>query len=193
MSNQNVDSCEKKVLMVIAPQAFRDEELLVPRQLFLDKGWHVDTASTFAGKASGMLGSDETVSLTLDQVQTQIQEQAISYDAVVVVGGMGSPEHLWNNTTLHQLAQTLYKENKVVSAICLSGAVLANAGVLQGKKATVWEMPESLACLESGGAVYTGEAVTQDGHLITANGPDAAKAFGEAIIQQVLASQAVTA
>jgi protease I len=189
MAIKSTDKHNQKILMVIAPQAFRDEELLVPRQLFLDKGWHVDTASTVVGKATGMLGTDEEVSLTLEQVQTQ----ANTYDALVVVGGMGSPEHLWNNTTLHQLAKTLHQENKVVSAICLSGAVLANAGVLQGKKATVWEMAESLACLKSGGADYTGEAVTQDGNLITANGPDAAQAFGEAIIQQVLAGESVPA
>ena len=189
MVTTHKDKHNRNILMVIAPQSFRDEELLVPRQLFLDKGWHVDTASTVAGKATGMLGSDEEVRLTLEQVQ----DTASTYDAMVVVGGMGSPEHLWNNKTLHQLANTLLKEGKVVSAICLSGAALANAGVLQGKKATVWEMPESLACLKSGGADYTGEAVTQDGNLITANGPDAAQAFGEAIIQQVLANATVVA
>ena len=32
---------------------------------------------------------------------------------------------------------------------------------------------------------YTGENVTIDGNIITANGPKAAKSFGEAIVQKL--------
>jgi protease I len=169
----------RKILMVIAPEAFRDEELLVPRAAFTQQGWTVDTASTRTGTATGMLGASESISLTLADVASR------AYDAVIVVGGMGSPEHLWPNTELHGLLQTQAKQGRVVAAICLSGAVLANAGVLQGKQATVWEMPESVAALQAGGATFTGQPVTVDGNTVTANGPDAAQAFAEAVMARV--------
>jgi protease I len=59
--------------------------------------------------------------------------------------------------------------------------------LLQGKQATVWEMPESLEALKKGGAIYTGEPVTEDGRIVTANGPEAAMEFGQAVIRQVSA------
>lgn len=169
----------KRILMVIAPQEFRDEELLVPRKAFLEKGWSVDTVSTEVSEAKGMLGAVESVSKTLEDI-TPTQ-----YDAVVVVGGTGSQTYLWENARLHQVVQTLDAAQKVVSAICMSGGVLANAGVLKGKRATVWEVPDSLASLKAGGATYTGEPLTVDGHIITANGPEAAADFAKAIIAQV--------
>lgn len=166
-----------RVLMVIPFQQFRDEELFVPRQHFTDAGWPVTTASTQAGTAAGMLGASESITVTLDSVV------ASEFDVLVVVGGMGSPEDLWNNKPLHQLIQTMATNHKVLSAICLSGAVLGLAGVLTGKQATVYETPESRKALEDNGATFTGEAVTIDGQIITANGPDAAGDFAKAIIQ----------
>ena len=175
----------KRILMVIAPDQFRDEELQVPRDIFKAEGWQVDTVSTQTGKANGMLGAVEDVQLTLDDIV------AANYDAALVVGGMGSVEHLWPNAQLHDALKTVAGKNKVVGAICLSGAVLANAGLLQGKKATVWEMPESLEALKAGGANYTGEPCTVDGNVITANGPDAAEAFGKSVAERVKALAAV--
>ncbi|MCD6213570.1 MAG: DJ-1/PfpI family protein, partial [Candidatus Desulfofervidus sp.] len=48
------------------------------------------------------------------------------------------------------------------------------------KKATVWSSEASQ--LKSLGAIYTGKPVERDGLIITANGPQAAKKFGETIL-----------
>lgn len=165
----------KRVLMVIAPREFRDEELLEPRALLAEQGAQIDVASTAKGQATGMLGATVTPDLLLSEANAE------SYDAVIVVGGMGSPEHLWDNKDLHVLLQNIQSNNKVIAAICLSGAALARAGVLVGKNATVWPMPESLAALEHGKARYTKEPVVCDGKIITADGPGAASQFGTAI------------
>ncbi len=169
----------KRVLMVIAPEGFRDEELHVPRDVFKAEGWRVDTVSTKVGSAGGMLGAAESITQTLSDIDP------LNYDAVAVVGGMGSPAHLWNCSPLHSILKAIDGNGKVISAICLSGVVLAKAGLLQGKRATVWEMPESVETLAQHGAQYTGDDVTVDGRIVTANGPDAAEAFGKAVVEQV--------
>ncbi len=175
----------RRILMIIAPDQFRDEELLVPRQRFEQAGWAVETASTRTGEAKGMLGAIEQVFHDLVYAQTQLQQQ--TYDAVVVVGGMGSPEYLWDNAPLHQLLQQATAQGRVVAAICLSGAVLAKAGILSGKRATVWEMPESVQVFQQHQVQFTGEPVTVDGNFVTANGPDAAANFADAILARVKA------
>ncbi len=176
-----------RILMIIPPKDFRDEELMVPRKALKDKGWQVDTASTETGEAMGMLGARETVTLALADVTLD------DYDALVVVGGMGSPEYLWQNDRLRRFVSLAYQQGKVVSAICLSGAVLGLAGILQGKKATVWETPESRAAIEENGGTFTDESVTVDGTIVTANGPDAAEAFGDALIKAIEATLSVKA
>jgi protease I len=173
----------RKILMIIAPDQFRDEELLVPRQAFLQQGWAVDTVCERTGQIQGMLGAVEKIDKDLAHAEAKAQKNG--YDAVVVVGGMGSPEYLWNNAQIHRILQMLNKKGRVVSAICLSGAVLANAGLLTDRNATVWEMPESLEVFQQHGVKYTGEPVTVDGHFITANGPDAAADFAKAVIERV--------
>jgi len=174
-----------QILMVIAPEGFRDEELAIPRAAFMAQGWQVDTVSTKTGKASGMLGASEPITRTLNDIYIE------RYAAIVVVGGMGAMASLWQNTTLHRLLTSVADQGGVISAICLSPAVLAFAGLLKGKNATVWEMPESLEALRQGGAHYTGEPVTTDGRIVTANGPDAAADFADAVIALICKSTPV--
>ena len=70
---------------------------------------------------------------------------------------------------------------KLVASICSAGGILANAGILKGRKATVF--PAEIALIKSKGAVYTDTGVVVDGNLVTADGPEHAKIFGEAIVK----------
>src|SRR6185437_7489599 len=85
----------KRVLFVIAPEQFRDEELLEPRQILTDAGAQATIASTEPRESTGMLGVKVHPDATIDGVR------ASDYQAVIVVGGMGSPTHLWENSRLH--------------------------------------------------------------------------------------------
>jgi len=69
----------------------------------------------------------------------------------------------------------------VLAAICLAPAILAKAGILKGKKATVWEGARNKVV--AGGAAYREGPVVIDGKIITANGPSAAAQFGKSIKQ----------
>lgn len=171
----------KRVLLVIAPEQFRDEEFLEPKKYLESQGAEVCVAACKKGEAKGMLGASATPDVLLSEVNPE------DYAACVVVGGMGSPTYLWNDKDLHAILQTLHTHHKVIAAICLSGAVLAKAGVLKGKKATVWAMPESLAALETGAAIYTKEQVVKDGNIVTADGPEAAGKFAHAVAEAILA------
>ena len=102
------------------------------------------------------------------------------YDAVVFVGGMGSTEY-WDNPAAHSLARSAYEQGKLTTAICLAPMTLANAGLLKGKKATIWA--DVAQEFQTKGVVYTGKPVETDGRIITGSGPDAAEAFGKALVE----------
>ena len=163
----------KSVLMIIARQKFRDEELAEPRAVLQGAGARVTIASSAIENSVGMLGRERVrADVTIDQVDPK------AYDAVIFVGGMGASEY-FQNPTAHRIATEAHEAGKLVCAICIAPATLANAGLLRGRKATCYSSEKST--LTKAGARYTGEGVTTDGRIITADGPDSARRFGETI------------
>lgn len=167
-------SSEKKVLMVIAPIDFRDEEFLKPKDVFEKSGFEVMVASKGVKEAKGVLGAKVEVEIDLSQVDIA------QFEALVFVGGPGSSVY-FNDQTALALAQAAVEQGKVVGAICIAPSILANAGVLKDRKATAWASEQGN--LESQGAVYTGAKVEIDGRIVTAKGPEAAVEFGEKIVE----------
>ncbi len=163
-----------KVVMLIGHRDFRDEELLTPKRLLEENGAAVLIASSDLSPAKGMLGATVTPDLLVKDVKVA------DYDAVVFVGGTGAQEY-WDDPAAQQIARDAVAQDKVLGAICLAPVTLANAGVLKGKKATVW--PSEGAKLKAKGADYTGVKVQVDGRIITANGPEAAEEFGKAVLK----------
>ncbi len=164
----------------MAPERFRDEELLEPKRLLEAGGATVTVASTRPGPASGMLGAKVAVACTVQQAD------AAAYDALALAGGSGSPSHLWDSAPVQALAKAFHQAGKPVAAICLSGAVLARAGVLQGRRATVYPTERAVLELKRGGARYVAEPVVADGNILTASGPEAATAFGAALLHLLM-------
>jgi protease I len=173
-SSISLSKINKKILMIIAQQNFRDEELLIPKKLFEKEGYSVVIAGTSLKPAKGMLGAVVTPQILIDQVKVD------EYDAIVFVGGVGAKEY-FNNSIAHKIAKEAVSKNKILAAICIAPRILAEAGVLKGKKATCWA--EEGKNLERKGAYYTGRPVEVDGNIVTASGPQAAEEFAKTIIK----------
>jgi protease I len=171
---------EKKVLMIIAQKDFRDEEFREPKAILEKKGIEVTVASTAAGTAVGMFGMQVIPDTTVDEVNPS------EFDAVVVVGGSGSQTYLWNNLRIHKTVQSLHKQGGLVAAICISPVALAKAGLLRGKKATVFRTATTLNELKKAGALISDAPVIVDGKIITGKGPEAANEFGQKIAESLL-------
>ncbi len=165
-----------RVLFVVAPSNFRDEELFEPKAVLEAAGMSAKIASTNAGTAKGRLGG------TAEATMAVRDANAGDFDAVVFVGGNGVEEHLlYEKEEVLKLARDALRDCKALCAICIAPRILAKAGLLGGIKATAFADEDTLKMLQQAGAKYTGKAVEQDGRIITANGPQAARAFGEKI------------
>lgn len=173
------DLSTKQILMVVAPENFRDEEFFEPQAVFERAGAVVVVASTRAGRAQGSQGGTVEVARTLAEVR------AADYDAIVVVGGNGTPAHLWGDETLHALVREAAAAGKVLGAICLAGVVLARAGILSGRRATVYMTRESLLEYQQAGVRASRDPIVVDERVVTAIGPHVAREFGEAVAAQL--------
>lgn len=166
-----------KVLFAICQENFRDEELAYPREEVEAAGARVHVAARGKAPARGMMGAVVEPDLAIRDAR------AADYDAVVAVGGRGTPEFLWNDEDLHKLLRDARAAGKVVAGICLSGATLAIAGVLSGVEATCYPTDASRKEMSKGGAIFVGRPVVVSGKIVTADGPPAAREFGRALVK----------
>ncbi|MBW2980723.1 DJ-1/PfpI family protein [Candidatus Woesearchaeota archaeon] len=163
-----------KALMIIAQNNFRDEELTEPKAVLEGAGIEVQVASITTNTAKGMLGMEVTPDLAVKDANVD------DYDAIVVIGGAGSPE-LANHKEVLDLLVDAESKGKIIGSICMGPTVLAKAGILKGRKATVFS--SGADDVKAGGAVYINQDVVVDGKLVTAVGPAAAKAFGTKLVE----------
>ena len=163
----------KVILMIVASKNFQDKEYLIPRKIFEQSGAKVVVASSVKDKATSINGMEVIPDILLKNVKVK------DYDAIVFVGGPGAKEY-FDNSTAHSIATWGFGLKKPVAAICIAPVILANSGILSGRKATVW--PGEADKLRNEGAIYTGTDVEIFGNIITADGPDASQKFAEAIV-----------
>lgn len=168
----------KTAVLVIAFNGFQDREYEVTRKILENAGARVVVASSALGRAQGKFGLRVDTDLTIDEIKIE------EIDALVFIGGPGATEY-FDNKTAHVLAKEALGNDKVLAAICVAPEILAKAGLLKGKKATVWSSlidRSPIEVLKMGGANYLDQEVVVDGKIVTANGPGAAEKFGQAIV-----------
>jgi len=165
-----------RILFILPPCNFRDEEYDKPRALFEKRGARILVASSSLAAANGMFGTIVTPEVLIEDVKAE------DFDAIVLVGGVGSNKY-WHHEIVHDLVREAAQAGKVVSAICLAPVTLANAGLLKGKNATAY--PSAQNVLKWKGATYTGNPVEIDGNIVTANGPEAAGEFARAVAEMI--------
>lgn len=170
---------EKKLLMLVGDYV-EDYECMVPYQMLLMVGHHVDTVCP--GKVAG-----ETVATAIhdfDGAQTYSEKrghnfaitkdfaavQGEDYDGLVIPGGR-APEYLRLDDDVIALVQHFFTADKPVAAICHGPQLLATAGVLEGRACSAYpavspEVTQSGGQFVAANDTYTNAHV--DGNLVTA-------------------------
>ncbi|MFH1561524.1 MAG: DJ-1/PfpI family protein [Patescibacteria group bacterium] len=168
------------VLFVVPPESFRDEELFETEKVIKEAGIETELASTKVGTITGSQGG------TCQAEKDLFEIDVADYQAIVFIGGEGAQFYFEDPIAL-AIAEEANRQGKVLAAICIAPTILANAGVLNGKKATAF--PSEKETLESVGALYIDQPVVSDGNIITASGPQSASAFGWTIAELLKMTQ----
>ena len=165
-----------KILMVIAPKEFQGQEYSESKKVFIEHGFKVVTASERAGECIEKYGARVWAEVPIHSLS------AHDFDAIVLIGGPGATEYFHEVDLLH-LIQDAEKAGKILAAICIAPVILANAGVLKGKRVTAFStVRENLI---QAGASFTGDEVEIDGNIVTADGPEASERFAEEIVKLI--------
>jgi protein deglycase len=165
---------------VIVPLAQGCEELeaVTIIDLLRRAGVEVTTASLDSGeKVNPVTGSQGIVlipDMTLDNALKH------DYDMVILPGGLPGADHLDNDERIHTLLKKMSREDKYTAAICAAPKVLANAKLLEGKKATSY--PGFIDKMNLEKTQITDKSVVHDGKVITSRGPATAMEFALTLI-----------
>jgi len=164
----------KRAVLITARENFRDEELFETKRVLDAAGVETVIASSRTGVIRGMFGNIAEARILVSQVRVD------DYDAIIFIGGSGAAEYFDSPVALGIAREAAHKR-KVLAAICVAPTVLANAGVLNGVRATSFLSERER--LQQAGAIYTGVPVERDRFIITGSGPMAAVPFGQAIAE----------
>ncbi|HET9234209.1 MAG TPA: DJ-1 family glyoxalase III [Candidatus Eisenbacteria bacterium] len=104
---------------------------------------------------------------------------AESFDMIVLPGGKEGAERLGADTRIRDLLRRMAAEGRYVAAICAAPAVLAKAGLLDGRRATAFPgILDRVTELTS-----SAEAVVRDGTIVTSRGPGTALDFALELVR----------
>ena len=169
-----------KVYVFLA-DGFEDVEALIPIDVLRRGGVEVVTIST---TVFPLVESAHGVNIEAD-----LQFDQVDYsdaDLLMLPGGMPGASNLFAHEGVREVLLNQYKAGKKIAAICASPAVvLAPLGILDGKRATCY--PGFEKALEK--ATYTGDLVTVDGNVTTAEGPAAAFPYAYELLTQLVDKQ----
>lgn len=171
-----------RAVIIIAFQGFQDFEYQTTKEVLESLGIRTTTISSKLGEAIGKFGQVVNIEKTFSDIEVE------RFGAVVFIGGPGAADYIEDDSA-HQLARQAIEKDKILGAICLAPAILARAGVLENKKATVWSSPldkETVDILKEGHAEYINQPIVVDGLIVTANGPIVAEEFGQKVGELLL-------
>ena len=164
-----------KAIFLIIAEGFRDEEYLVSKEIFIKNGIEVITASTVTGEVIGKKG---LTTANVDLLFTEVDP--VDYDILVIIGG---GRNLWHNETVLELTKEFNIQNKLIGAICSSGVIPAQAGLLKGKRSTAFSDQLEITEITNNGAIYTGNSIEVEGNIITAKDVDTTQEFANKLIE----------
>ena len=107
------------------------------------------------------------------------------FDAVVLPGGPGTSK-LVDSHKLIEFIKKANEDKKICAAVCAAPAVLAKAGILNGKKATCYPGFEDRLT----GAVHLSDPVVVDGNIITSRAVGTAIPFSLKLVEVLIGEEA---
>jgi protease I len=169
----------KRVAALVA-QGFEQVELIDPKQALEAAGAKVDIISPEQGRVRGWNHTDWGTDVPVDE---PIDAAEVSeYDALLLPGGVMSPDRLRTNEKAVTFVREFMKSGKPVAAICHGPWTLVEADCVRGYRVTSY--PSIKTDLRNAGANWVNEQVVVDRGLVTSREPGDIPAFNQKMIEE---------
>jgi len=163
-------------IMVPLADGFEEIEALTVVDVLRRAGIDVDTVGVVGSSITG----SHKIRVTTDKRLSDVNPD--DYDGIVLPGGPAYST-LARTSQIENILKKLNSKGKLVAAICAAPSVLAKAGVLEGRRATIYPgMERELPYPRD-------EKVVVDGNIITSQGPGTAMEFALKIVEILLGQE----
>lgn len=164
------------MIFVYIAEGFEEVEALTPVDVLRRADLDVATVSVERDLCvKGAHGIELSCDMLLEE------SEKFQADMLVLPGGMPGALGLSNCQTLLERLANENEKGTWIAAICAAPMVLAKAGVLKGKNATIYPGMDK----EIAGAIPCADKVCIDGNIITSQGPATAMQFAFSLLTAI--------
>ena len=167
-----------KVAFLTATEGVEAVELTDPWEALRNAGHDTELISTESGTVQLFNHLDKTETQKVDKVVRDVSVD--DYDALVLPGGVATPDELRTNDGAVQFVKDFVASGKPVAAICHAPWTLVEANVVKGRTLTSW--PSLKTDIENAGGTWVDQDVMVDDNLITSRNPNDLPAFQHAVL-----------
>ncbi len=171
---------DRKVAILIA-DGFEESEFFEPKEALEDEGAEIEVVSLKTGAIQGLKHMEKGRKATAEK--TVQDARAEDYDALLVPGGVFSPDELRGEPQAVRFVRDFFEQKKPVGAICHGPQVLLTAGVCDGRTMTAVKVVQN--DLRLAGADVRDEEVVVDSGLVTSRTPEDLPAFNRKLIEEI--------
>ena len=190
----------KNILIIMPKDYYDEEELEIPYELFKSEDANIIVASGKMKEAVGMkTGRRMPDRLIVDSMEgitgdsyvtggTGTRQIKAVFQGVVIVGGSGAKNYLWEDKITRLLITDRYKSGFVVGAIGQGIGCLAEANLIEALEVPVDESKAKkpfLKILEKGKSLLSDQDLIIHERLVIGKDSSVAEAFAQAMIDEV--------
>lgn len=175
------ESLKGRKVAFLATDGVEQVELTEPWNVLRNAQADLTLVSDKEGEIQGVNHGEKADKFRVDKLVDQVT--ARDFDALVLPGGVRSPDKLRTNPRAVEFVRGFMESDKPVAAICHGPWLLVEADLLRDRAATGW--PSIRTDLRNAGARVVDEPAVVDGNIVTSRNPDDVEEFTRAVIDLV--------
>lgn len=166
------------MVYVLLGTGFEETEAVAPIDLLRRAGIAVQAVGLNGNIVYGSHHIGIEADITIDQMDLT------NLDMLMLPGGLGGVASIKSCEKAMDAIRFAHENSKWIAAICAAPTILAELGILEGKRAVCYPGCEE----EMAGAIMVSDAAVRDGHIITGTSAGCAVPFGLALIEALKGS-----
>ena len=172
---------EGRRVAILATDGFEESELLSPKDALEKAGANVHVIALERGSIKGWKDGNWSKEIPVDQ--TVEKAMADDFDALVLPGGVISPDKLRRSAEAVEFVRGFFREKKPVAAICHGPQLLIDADAVRDRKLTSFSSIK--IDLMNAGAMWQDAEVVVDNGLVTSRSPKDLSAINAKMVETI--------
>jgi len=174
-------SLSGKHIAILATNGVEQRELVEPREAVEEAGASIELLSLDTEDIQAY-NHDTEPGDTFSPDKAVSKAEVSDYDALILPGGVGNPDHLRMDAHAVQFVRDFVTGGRPVGVICHGPWTLVEADVVRDR--TLTSYPSVRTDIRNAGGHVVDEEVVIDGNLVSSRNPDDLPAFCAALVKQ---------